>query len=99
MGDGLGEGPTLGGEQDDGFAGGVAGGFFGDAEGFEAVPDGLGLEDHAFAAAEGAVVYGAVAVVREGAEVVGVDLDEAGGDGAAEDAVGRRGRRRSRGRW
>ncbi len=48
---------------------------------------GCGLEDHAFAAAEGTVVYGAVAVVGEGAEVVRGDLDCAGGDGAAEDAV------------
>jgi nickel-dependent lactate racemase len=40
-----------------------------------AVVDGLGLEDHALAAAEGAVVDGAVTVVGEGAEVVGADLD------------------------
>ena len=34
---------------------------------------GSGFEDHAFAAAEGAVVDGAVTVVGEGAEIVDAD--------------------------
>jgi len=86
----LGEALALGGEEDDGFVGGVAGFFGGDGEGFEAVEDGLGLEDHALAAAEGTVVDGAVAVVGEGAEVVGVGLCDAGAKGAGDDAVGER---------
>ena len=53
-------------------------GLGGDAEGFDGFEDGLGLEDHAFAAAEGAVVDGAMAVVGEGAQVVGGDGDLAG---------------------
>jgi hypothetical protein len=47
----------------------------------------LGLKHHAFTAAEGAVVHGAVAVVRERAEVVDADFDQAGVLRAAQDAV------------
>ena len=95
-GGGLGEALALGGEEEDGLPGvgvggrvGVGGalGFGGEGERLEAVVDGLGFEDHAFAAAEGAVVDGAVAVVCEGAEVVGVDAGEAGAEGSLEDAV------------
>ena len=57
------------------------------AERFDAVKDGLGLEDHAFAAAEGTVVHGAMAVVGEVAQVVGGDVDRAAGDGPAQDSV------------
>jgi hypothetical protein len=83
---GLGELAALGREQDDA-GGGGAGGSGGDGEGFEALEDGLGLEDHAFAAAEGAVVDGAVTVVGEAAEVVDIDLGDAGAEGARDDAV------------
>jgi hypothetical protein len=62
------------------------------AERLDALEDGLGLEDHAFAAAERAVVDGAMAVVGEVAQVVGGDLDCAGGDGPAEDSVVERAR-------
>ncbi len=91
VGDGLGEGLALGGEEDDGLAGEVAGGFGGEVEGVEGVEDGLGLEDHAFSTAEGAIVDGAVTVVGEGTEVVGGDVDLSGSDGAAEDSVLERG--------
>ncbi len=63
-------------------------GFGGKGQGFQAGEDGLRLEDHAFAAAEGPVVDGAVAVVGEGAKVVRADGDLAELDGPAEDAVG-----------
>ena len=39
----------------------------------QALKDGLRLEDHAFAATEGSVVHGAMAVMGEGAQVVGLD--------------------------
>ena len=87
MGDSLGEGTSLGGEQDDGLFCRVAGVLRRDAEGLEAVVDRPGFEHHAFAAAKGAVVDSAVPVVGEGAEVVGADIDEIGGDGALENAV------------
>ena len=87
---GLREALALCGEKDDGLAGGVAGGFGRDAEGFDALEDGLRLEDHALAAAEGAVVDRAVAVVRPVAEIVGVDGGEAGTERALEDAVAER---------
>jgi hypothetical protein len=90
-GDGLGEALALRGEQDDGLAGcggvGEAIGFGGDAERLEALEDGLGLEDHAFAAAEGAVVDGAMAIMGEGAEVVGVGLCLTLAECTLEDAV------------
>ncbi len=86
-GGGLGEGRTLGGEEDNLLAGGVAGGFGGDGEGFDGLGEGFGLENHALTAAKGAVVNGAVTVVREAAEVVDLDGDQAPGDGPAEDAV------------
>jgi hypothetical protein len=57
------------------------------AQRLDALEDGLGLENHAFAAAEGTVVYGAMAVVGEVAQIVSGDLDRAGGDGAAENSV------------
>jgi hypothetical protein len=56
----------------------------------QAVEDRLGLEDHAFAAPEGTVIHGTVAVVREGAQVVGLDRNQASLDGATEDAVVKR---------
>ncbi len=65
----------------------------------EAVEDGFGLEDHAFAAAEGPVVDGAVAVVGKGAEVVGADVDLADVWMARLRTPWVKGRRRSRGRW
>ncbi len=86
-GGGLGEGRALGGEQDDLLAGGVACGFGGDGEGFDSLGEGFGLENHALAAAKGAVVDGAVAVVGEAAKVVDVDGDQPSGDGPAEDAM------------
>jgi hypothetical protein len=58
-----------------------------EGEGFEGFVDGLGLEDHALAATEGTVVYGAVTVVGEGAEVVDVGAGEAGAEGSGDDAV------------
>ena len=87
MGYALSERPALRGEEDDGLAGEVACGFGGDFEGFEGFEDGLAFEEHAFAATEGSVVDGTVAVVGEGAKVVGVDMDEAVGAGSAEDAM------------
>jgi hypothetical protein len=86
----LGEALALGGEQDDGLFGGVAGGFRGDVQRFEALEDGLGLQDHALAAAKGAVIDGAMTVVGEGAEVVGVDLSDALAEGARDDTVAER---------
>ena len=75
-GDGLGEGATLRGEQDDaGFLlGGVGGAGLArcEAERGEGFRKRLGFEDHAFSAAEGTVVDGAVTVVGEGAEIVDV---------------------------
>jgi len=90
-GDGLREALALCGEQNDGFAGGgwigKAGGPGCDVEGFDALEDRLRFEDHAFAAAEGTVVDGAVTVVGPVAKVVGVDLGDAGAQGAFEHAV------------
>ena len=45
-----------------------------DAQRLDAIEDGLGLENHAFAAAKGTVVYGAMAVVGEVAQVVEGDV-------------------------
>jgi len=45
------------------------------------------LEDHAFAAAEGAIVDGAMAVFGEFAQVLNVDVDDLGFAGATHDAV------------
>ncbi len=73
---------ALGGEQDDAAVGGALG-----PDGFDGGEDGFGLEDHALAAAEGAVVHSAVAVVGPIAEVVDEDADEAGLAGACEDAA------------
>ena len=87
VGDGLGVGAALGGEQDDGFAGRIAGRLRREVEGVEAVEDWPGFEDHAFATAKGPVVDSLMAVVGEGAEVVQVDARGAGGEGAGEDAV------------
>jgi hypothetical protein len=87
---GLREALALRGEQDHGLfvrLAGCAGGFGGKGQGLEAVEDGLGLEDHALAAAEGTVVDGAVTVVGEGAEVVDVGSGDAGAEGARDDAV------------
>ena len=78
---------ALRGEKNDGLAGGVTGGLGSEIEGLEALEDGLGLENHALATAEGTVVNGAVAVVGEGAEVVGVGAGEAGAQGARDDAM------------
>jgi hypothetical protein len=93
-GDGLREALALRGEQDDGLPGrGGFGrvygaiGFWGDAEGLEALEDGLRLEDHAFAAAEGAVVDGAMAIMGEGAEVVSMGLCLTLAECALENAV------------
>lgn len=86
-GDGLGKGRALCGEQDNGFTTSVAVGFWGDAEGFDGFGKRFGLEDHAFAAAEGAIVNRAVTVVGEVAKIVAVDGDEAVGNGAAHDTV------------
>ena len=87
MRDGLGEGAALCGEEDDGLFGCVALWFGGDVEGLKAVVDGLGLEDHALAAAEWPVVYGAVTVFSKRAKIMRSNVDEVGGDGALEDAV------------
>ena len=54
---------------------------------FHGFEDGRGFEQHAFAAAEGPIVDGAMPVVRPGAEVVDVDLDQAGFGGFGDDAV------------
>jgi hypothetical protein len=83
---GLGKALSLGGEQNDGLFGGVAGGFRCEVEGFEGFVDGLGLEDHALAAAKRAVVDGAVAVVGEGPEVVGMGAGDPGTKGSRDDA-------------
>ena len=95
---GLRESLALRGEKDDGLAGEIAGGFRCDAEFFEgALEDGLRQEDHAFAAAEGTVVHGAVAVVGPVAEVVGVDEDRPEGgarSGVRGEACSRRSRER-----
>ena len=70
------------------------------AQRFDAIEDWLRLEDHAFSAAEGTVVHGAMAVVGEVAQVSWV------GDGEprrwrwpGSGFRGRAGRRRSWGRW
>jgi hypothetical protein len=47
----------------------------------------LRFEEHAFAAAEGTVVDGSVAVVGEGAEVMGVHPDDALAQGSLQDAI------------
>jgi hypothetical protein len=73
-------------EQDDGLAGGLAVGFWSDLERLDAVEDGFGLEHHAFAASEGAVVDGAVTVMREAAEVVDVRFREAFTEGTRDDS-------------
>ena len=85
-GDGLGEGAALGAEEDDAGAGGAFG-LGWDAEGGEGLGQRLGLEDHALAAAEGAVIHGAVAVMGEGAQVVRREFDVPLGQSAAEDSV------------
>ncbi len=69
-GDGLGEGAALRGKEDDGLARGVAGGAGCEGERIEASEDGFRLEDHAFAAAEGPVVDGAMPIVSEAAEIM-----------------------------
>ena len=69
------------------------------SERFDAVKDGLGLDDHAFAAAEGTVVHGAMAVVGEVAQVVGGDVDRRRWRWPGSGFRGRAGRRRSWGRW
>jgi hypothetical protein len=83
---GLGEALALCGEQNDGFASCVAFCFGCDAQRLDAIEDGFGLEHHAFAAAEGAVVDGAVTVMRKGAEVVGVRFRKAFTEGARDDS-------------
>jgi hypothetical protein len=45
------------------------------------------LPNHAFAAAKGAVVYGAVTVVGKRTEIVDPYLDEAFGEGPAQNAI------------
>ena len=87
---GLRETLALRGEKDHGLACSVACGFGGDAERLDALKDGLRLEDHALATAEGAVVNGAMAVVGPVAEVMGVDRRKAGAQRALEDAVAER---------
>src|ERR1700744_4609405 len=81
---------ALRGEKDHGLAGGVAGRFRRDAQRLDALKDGLRLEDHALATAEGAVVDGAMSVVGPVAEVMGVDRGEARAQRALEDAVAER---------
>jgi hypothetical protein len=57
------------------------------SQGREAFCDGLGLENHAFAAPERTVVDGAMTVVGEGAQIVDGNLDEAFGESAAQDSI------------
>lgn len=56
-------------------------------ERFDGFEERLGLEDHAFAAAEGAIVHGAMPVSSEFAQVLDVDLNDGGFACAADDAV------------
>ena len=62
-------------------------GFGFDSKGSEAFGDWLGLEDHAFAPAEGTVIDGAMTVVCEGAEIVDGNLDKAFCKGPAQDSI------------
>lgn len=87
MGDCLCERLPLRGEENDGFAFGVAGELRGDREGLKAFVDGLRFEDHSFATAKGAVVDCAMTVMGEIAKVVGTNFNQAGHDGALQDAV------------
>jgi hypothetical protein len=54
---------------------------------FDGLEKRFGLEDHAFAAAEGTIINGAMAILGEFAEILDVNLDETRFSGAAEDAV------------
>ena len=58
-----------------------------DAERGQGLGQRLGLQHHAFAAAEGAVVDGAMAVVGEVAQIVDAHLDQSFGQRAAQNAV------------
>jgi hypothetical protein len=87
MRDGLGEGTALGGEEDDGLLGEIAVGSGGDAEVLKALEDRAGLEDHAFTAAKGTIVYGLVTVVGEGAKVVNGDGCDLASESTGEDTV------------
>ena len=64
----------------------LAGGAFG-PDAFDGFEDGRGFQQHAFAAAEGTIVDGAMPVVRPVAEIVDVDLDQAGFGGVGDHAV------------
>ena len=90
----LGETLALRREQEDALSGLALG-----PDAFHGVEDGRGLEQHAFAAAERAIVDGAMAVVRPVAKVVDVDLDQAGFGGFGDDRRIGGGPGRSRGRW
>src|SRR6476660_4008685 len=56
-------------------------------ERFDGLKERLRLEDHAFAAAERPIVHGAMAVSRELAQVLDVNLHDAGFSRAANDSV------------
>jgi hypothetical protein len=88
----LGEALAGGGEQDDGGVrmerwpgGGVAYGMA--EERFDCFEEWFGLKNHTFAAAEGAIVDGAMAVFGEFAQILDVDVDDGGFAGATDDAV------------
>src|SRR5579872_4072320 len=87
MGDGLIESPALRGEQNYRFPRGVSLLARGDAKCLDALEQRLGLKYHAFAAAEGAVVHGLVAVFGEFAQVLNADLDQSRLTCAAYDSV------------
>ena len=53
----------------------------------DGVKDGRGFQQHAFAATERAIVDGTMAVMRPGAQVVNVNLDQPGFRGFGDDAV------------
>ena len=73
--------------------------FGADAKVGQRLGEGLGLEHHAFAAAKGTVIDGAVTVVGEGAQIVHVDRDAARLPARGARCRARRSRRKSRERW
>lgn len=84
-GGGLFELAALGGEEHDAAAG-IALRTAGE-DGFDGFKDGFALQEHAFPAPERSVVDGAMAVVGPVAEVVELDVEEAGFTGSVNDAM------------
>ncbi len=73
----LGERRALCGEQNDSLSGCIAGLLWSEFQRFKALPDWFRFEHHAFSPAEWTVIHGAVTIMRKGAEIVGVDVDDA----------------------